>query len=71
MVIEFAYGWATPLATPCTSPRKERVYGGVPGDVTPLLAAHLLAAHHRLVPIDHSHIVVAGIIPKSVAWPDF
>ena len=30
-------------------------YGARAGDVTPLLAHHLMAAHRRLVPIDHSH----------------
>ena len=30
-------------------------YGARAGDVTPLLAHHLLAAHRRLVPIVHSH----------------
>ena len=30
-------------------------YGARAGDVTPRFARHLLAAHRRLVPIDHSH----------------
>ena len=42
------------------------MYGARAGDVTPLLAHQLLAAHRRLVPIDHSH----SCSPHQSAYQD-